>query len=236
VGARPDGLSGAPPPPPPPYEPGPSSHYSFPPLHWSHSQGITARRKDEQAWYTRAIVAPPDSLRPISVEGRPAVVEGVERPDAGVPYIFVSYASVDRERVTPVVEALQRAGIAVWLDQASIAGGENYAREIVEGIEHATAFVLMCSAASLASRNVKQEVGLAWKYERLYLPLLLEPVTIPKEIEYFLEMAQWIEVLGRPERDWLPDALAALQPMGVIPAVATDAPPLALADACAASY
>ena len=155
------------------------------------------------------------------------MVDAVERPDTGGPYIFVSYASVDRERVTPVVAALQRAGIAVWLDQHSIAGGENYAREIAEGIEHAAALVLMCSAASMASRNVRQEVGLAWKYERPYLPLLLEAVVIPKEIEYFLEMAQWIEVRDRPERDWLPDVLAALAPMGVIPAVATDAPPLA---------
>ncbi|MGI8856656.1 MAG: AAA family ATPase, partial [Thermomicrobiales bacterium] len=155
------------------------------------------------------------------------MVDGVKRPDAGVPYIFVSYASADRERVTPIVETLRRAGIAVWLDQHSIAGGENYAREITEGIEYAAALVLMCSAASLASRNVRQEVGLAWKYERPYLPLLLEPVAIPKEIEYFLEMAQWIEILDRPERDWLPQVLAALQPMGVILVVVPDAPPLA---------
>jgi len=143
-----------------------------------------------------------------------------DRPADHQPYVFVSYASADRERILPLVGAMERAGVAVWLDQQGIAGGENYALQIAEAIEHCAALMLMCSAASLSSRNVKQEVGLAWKYERPYLPLLLEAVTIPKEIEYFLEMAQWIEVLEKPEGAWLPQVLAALAPLGIAPSVA----------------
>lgn len=75
--------------------------------------------------------------------------------DTTEPYIFVSYASADRERVLPVVAALQAVGVAVWFDQADIGGGTNYGLEIAEGIERCAAFVLLCSAASLASRNVK---------------------------------------------------------------------------------
>lgn len=100
------------------------------------------------------------------------------------PYVFVSYASADRARIEPLVAALTRAGISVWLDQSAIEGGANYAMEIAEGIERCAALMLMCSAASFASRNVRQEIALGWKYERPYVPLLLEPVTIPKEIEY----------------------------------------------------
>jgi len=77
--------------------------------------------------------------------------------------------------------------------------------------------VLLCSSASLASRNVKQEVGVAWKYERPYLPLLLEPVAIPDDLSYFLEMAQWIEVLDKHESEWLPQVIAALAPLGIAP-------------------
>ena len=36
------------------------------------------------------------------------------------PYAFVSYASADRERVLPLVDALPRASIAVWLDREGI--------------------------------------------------------------------------------------------------------------------
>ncbi|MHB8644468.1 MAG: toll/interleukin-1 receptor domain-containing protein, partial [Thermomicrobiales bacterium] len=103
-----------------------------------------------------------------------------DRPPQSEPYLFVSYASVDRDHVLAVVDALRQAGIAVWLDQHDIEGGANYAFEITEAIEHCTAFALMCTLDSLASRNVRQEIALAWKFERPYLPLLLEAVTIPK--------------------------------------------------------
>lgn len=116
----------------------------------------------------------------------------------------------------PVVEALRRAGVPVWPDQQGISGGENYALEITEAIARSAA-LLMCSAASLASRNVKQEIALAWKFERPYVPLLLEAVIIPKDVMYWLEAAQWIEMLDKPDRDWLPQVLAALAPFGIAP-------------------
>jgi predicted ATPase len=143
-------------------------------------------------------------------------------PDpARMPYVFISYASADRERVLHVVEALRAAGLQVWIDQEAIPGGTVYAPEIVGGIERCHALVLMCSAASLASPNVRQEIALAWKYRRPYLPLLLEPVAIPREVEYWLEGSQWVEVLDQPEAVWLPRVLTALGRFGV--AVGDDA-------------
>ena len=38
------------------------------------------------------------------------------------PYVFISYASADRERVLPMVDALRKAGITCWIDQHDIAG------------------------------------------------------------------------------------------------------------------
>src|SRR4051794_13829169 len=110
-------------------------------------------------------------------------------------YVFVSHASADRERVRPVVAALRGAGVPVWLDEQGIAGGEDYAREIAEAIKGAAAFLLLASPASLASRNVRQEVALAWRYERPYVPLRLDPVSIPDDLAYWLEAAQWVDVL-----------------------------------------
>jgi hypothetical protein len=64
---------------------------------------------------------------------------------------------------------------------------------------------------------VKQEVAVAWEYERPYLPLLLEPVTIPDDLKYWLTAAQWVEVLEHPEADWMPRVLTALAPLGIAP-------------------
>ncbi|MDQ2787375.1 MAG: TIR domain-containing protein [Chloroflexota bacterium] len=103
----------------------------------------------------------------------------------------------------------------VWLDQQAIGGGENYGIAIADALKGATVFVLMASAASLASRNVKQEIALGWRYERPYLPLLLAPITIPDDLAYWLEAAQWIEVLDAPADHWLPSVLTVLRRMGI---------------------
>src|SRR5262249_53322749 len=130
------------------------------------------------------------------------------------PYLFVSYASGDRERVEPVVAALKQAGIAVWLDQTGIAGGANYGPEIVAGIREAGAVLVLCSAAGFSWRNGRQEVALAWKHARPIVPLRLERVEPPAELEYWLEAAQWIDVLDRPRASWWPDAVHALRRLG----------------------
>ncbi len=132
-----------------------------------------------------------------------------QQPVAGN-YVFVSYSSHDRERALQIVAALEAAGLHVWLDQTAIAGGRSWGREIVHGIRDCTAHIVLCSTAAMQSRNVLQEIQLAWKYERPYLPLLLEPTTFPEEVEYWLEGWQWVEVLEHPPAIWLPELLSAL--------------------------
>ncbi len=165
------------------------------------------------------------------------MIPGVSmRPEGGA-YVFVSYASVDRERVLGIAQTLMGAGVGVWLDQADIAGGTSYGPEIAAGIQGCGAVTLMCSAASLASRNVRQEIQLAWRYGRPILPLLLDPVTFPDDLSYWLEGAQWIEVLQRTPEEWLPAALRALAIIGVVESQAGSRPgpagPVAVAPAAA---
>jgi TIR domain-containing protein/uncharacterized protein DUF4384 len=140
------------------------------------------------------------------------MIPGANLPGAEV---FVSYSSRDRGRVLRVAECLQAAGVSVWVDQNKIPGGANYGPEIVAGIKACKVLVLMCSDAALRSRNVKQEIQLAWKYQRPYLPLLLEPISFPEQVEYWLEGCQWIEVTDRPPELWLPAVAAALARCGI---------------------
>ncbi len=36
------------------------------------------------------------------------------------PYVFLSYASADRERALSIADALEQAGVRVWVDRRSI--------------------------------------------------------------------------------------------------------------------
>lgn len=135
--------------------------------------------------------------------------------DTTKPYVFISYASADRERVLHVVNVLQGAGITCWLDQHNIAGGTNWGGSIAAAIQGCAALVLMSSSASLSSRNVRQEIALAWQHDKPYLPLRLDMTSVPTDLAYWLATAQWIEVLDHPVEVWLPKASQTLAHLSV---------------------
>lgn len=136
-------------------------------------------------------------------------------PAGSQPHVFLSYASADREQALAVADALEAAGVRVWIDRTGISGGESYAAAIGEAIRGCGALVLLCSAAAFASRNVRQEIALAWKHGRSILPLRLEPVEPPPELEYWLEAAQWVDALERSRTSWLTDVANGLRRLGV---------------------
>jgi tetratricopeptide (TPR) repeat protein len=73
-------------------------------------------------------------------------------------HVFVSYASQDRDRVQPIVDALQRAGWSVWWDRA-ISGGAAFDRAIEEAIDEARCIVVVWSAQSVESEWVRTEAN-----------------------------------------------------------------------------
>jgi len=132
--------------------------------------------------------------------------------------VFVSYASKDVKLVKEIIAFFEREGVTFWRDQEGILGSTNYGPEIVSAIEKCKVVMLMCSAASMRSRNVKQEIQLAWAYEKPYLPLLLDDSissTYPKQVQYWLEGCQWIMVQGKSPSDWLPSAMQSLKLFGM---------------------
>src|SRR5438105_286682 len=52
-------------------------------------------------------------------------------PLPAAPYIFVSYSSRDRDDALALVEALEQAGLRVWIDRAALSGGATWTAEIV---------------------------------------------------------------------------------------------------------
>ncbi|HEY8883758.1 MAG TPA: toll/interleukin-1 receptor domain-containing protein, partial [Chloroflexota bacterium] len=136
--------------------------------------------------------------------------------DHPVPYVFLSYASTDRERALHIADLLEANGISIWLDRKSIAGGTSWSAEIVRGIRECAALVVACSVAAMVSPNVHQEIQLAWEARRPILPLLLEPVSLPDAVQYALAGRQWIEVGDQETGEWITGALRALAGFGIV--------------------
>jgi predicted ATPase len=124
----------------------------------------------------------------------------------------MSYASADREQALAIADALEAAGTRVWIDRRDIAGGGLWAGEIAAAIRNCTALAILCTDASLRSRNVRQELQLAWDHERVILPLLVEQIDFPDEIAYFLQGRQWIEIDWASSPLWISAVAQAVDP------------------------
>ena len=93
--------------------------------------------------------------------------------------IFLSYASEDRERVRPVVGALEARGWSVWWDR-TIKPGQIFARVIQAALEEARCVVVLWSRESVESDWVQTEAAEGQK-RKILIPALLDDVAIPLE-------------------------------------------------------
>jgi adenylate cyclase len=100
--------------------------------------------------------------------------------------IFISYSSRDREHAEQLTELLGSAGLSVWIDKSGIEAAESWSESIVDAIDSCKAFIVMLSPASILSNNVVKEVSLASEKRKKILPLDLEPVELPKNMQYAL--------------------------------------------------
>lgn len=109
-------------------------------------------------------------------------------------HIFVSYSRRDREIVERFVGMMESGGMNVWIDREKIQPGKLWRTQIVQAIDTCDGFVLMLSASSAASDNVRREIDLAMDAGRSVFIMLLEKVRLPAEIRYQLVGLQHIDI------------------------------------------
>jgi adenylate cyclase len=133
--------------------------------------------------------------------------------------IFISYSSKDREQAEQLTELLASAGLSVWIDQSGIEAAESWSESIVDAIDSCKAFIVMLSPASILSNNVVKEVSLASEKRKNILPLDLEPVELPKNMQYALAGIQ---------RAPMTNIDAVIRALGKLGLAATQAPSIKL--------
>jgi hypothetical protein len=138
--------------------------------------------------------------------------------------VFISYASADRDRIQPLVEALRTAGLDVWWDR-HIAQGQNFGRVIEEALEGASCVVAAWTVASVESEWVCNEASEARKLGKL-VPVLLDDVEVPLEFRH-LHMGLLVGWTGDPAAPAFQEMLSAV--LGFADAKQTRQPPVASA-------
>ena len=129
--------------------------------------------------------------------------------------VFVSYSSLDRDRVMPVVESLRGNGISVWVDEGNIHAADLWSEQIVQAIADCRVMVVMLSQNSTDSHNVVKEVMLASEQKKALLPVYLESADIPAKLQYQLAGIQHLELYGQDKQIVLNDLANGLAKLGV---------------------
>jgi formylglycine-generating enzyme required for sulfatase activity len=107
------------------------------------------------------------------------------------PYLFISYAHADGDRVYPEIKALYDQGYRIWYDEG-ITPGNEWSEEIARAITDSAMFVVFISQAAIQSRNVRREISFALNKNKLFLPIHLEEVSLSLGLELNMGNVQWV--------------------------------------------
>ncbi|MBD2290667.1 TIR domain-containing protein [Microcystis wesenbergii FACHB-1317] len=106
--------------------------------------------------------------------------------------VFISYSRADSDLARRLNEALTSLGKLTWFDQESIASGEDFRREIYQGIEISDNFVFIISPKSINSPYCSDEVEYAQKLNKRIIPILHQKVAA-KDLPAALASIQWLD-------------------------------------------
>ena len=141
------------------------------------------------------------------------------------PYVFVCYAHDDAEVVYAELSLARQRGTHIWYDEG-ISAGHIWRAEIADAIEGAAKVLFYISKASVASDHCRREIHYALDKGLAIVPVYLEQVTLPGDLEMGLSLVQALH--RRNDANYLDHLLRALDQAPVSPARPSRAPELKL--------
>src|SRR5665213_383609 len=116
------------------------------------------------------------------------------RSQKHMPDIFISYSRKDAVQALELAERLRAEGMGVWIDQRGIEAATSWSGEIADAIRGAKAFVLLLSASSTESPNVKKELGVATEVGCSLVPVEIETMELNRDFLYHLAGLQRVAI------------------------------------------
>jgi hypothetical protein len=112
--------------------------------------------------------------------------------------VFISYSQPDYECAVEMVARLEREDISCWIAPRDIAPSADWAAEIIDAISNARVMILVFSASSNDSPQVRREVERAVHKQVSILPFRIANVPLSKSLEYFLSAQHWLDAFPPP--------------------------------------
>ncbi len=112
--------------------------------------------------------------------------------------VFVSYSQPDRDCAFELVARIEAHGIPVWIAPRDVAPAADWAAEIIDAIAASRVMLLILSAHSNDSPQVRREVERAVNRQVRILPFRIDDVLPSKSLEYFLSSQHWLDAFPPP--------------------------------------
>jgi hypothetical protein len=112
--------------------------------------------------------------------------------------VFVSYSQPDRDSAFELVAWVESHGIDCWIAPRDISPAADWAAEIIDAIAVARVMVLVFSASTNNSPQVRREVERAVHKQVSVLPFRVEDVLPSRSLEYFLSTQHWLDAFPPP--------------------------------------
>lgn len=112
--------------------------------------------------------------------------------------VFVSYSQSDREPAFELVAWVESHGIDCWIAPRDVSPAADWAAEIIDAIAAARVMVLVFSASTNDSPQVRREVERAVHKQVSVLPFRVEDVLPSRSLEYFLSAQHWLDAFPPP--------------------------------------
>jgi len=150
--------------------------------------------------------------------------------------VFISYSQPDHAPAFGIVSHLESSGIDCWIAPRDVTPSADWAEEIVEAIAAARVMVLVFSASTNDSPQVRREVERAVHRRVTVLPFRIENVLPSRSMEYFLSAQHWLDAFPPPLEPHFTRLVDYLQALLRAPSASTAtgsyaAPPAAAATA-----
>ena len=119
------------------------------------------------------------------------------------PYVFISYARLDSERVFQEIKRFNDAGFHVWYDEG-IAPGNEWSDAIAEALTNCSVFVVFLTPTSAPRENVLNEIDFALNEQKPFLAVYLDETTLTPGLRpSATSRIRWLSsVLATAVRGW----------------------------------
>lgn len=118
------------------------------------------------------------------------------------PYIFVSYAHIDADRVFPELKRFHNQGYPIWYDDG-IGPANEWPKEIEEALLKSSLFVVFISGNAVESKNVRNEINLAIDEEIPVIAIYLEETELKHGLKLRLSSIQSIFKFLMPVEEYV---------------------------------